>query len=245
MNVVKRLAERQNILEKHMYRPILIACLGDSVTHGCFEVYVNRFNRVTTVYSPEDGYASQLQRRLRDLYPTAAPTVLNAGVSGDSSRGGLGRLERDVLSFKPDLVTVNFGLNDAMNPNVEEGLAAYTENMRTIFERILASGAEAMLVTPNFMCEYVSHKLQDETLRNIAENAANVQNSGVLARYVNAAREVARSMNVPIADAFARWEAWKAGGVDTTEHLSNSINHPTKEAHDIFTEEILRIMFAE
>ena len=88
----------------------------------------------------------------RALYPAAAVNVLNAGISGDNASGALARLERDVLSRKPDLVTVNLALNDAMNPDVEAGLAAYAAAMGEIMDRVLASGAECMLVTPNFMC---------------------------------------------------------------------------------------------
>lgn len=141
----------------------LIACLGDSVTHGCFEVFKNRFDRVDTVYRPEDGYPARLRRQLSMLFPAAAASVLNAGVSGDSSAGGLKRLQRDVLSHAPDLVIVNFGLNDAMGGM--DALNAYRSNMRALFQQILDSGAEAMLLTPNRMCAYVSHALVDPELR--------------------------------------------------------------------------------
>ena len=174
MRILEKLAARN--AETPDRAAALIACLGDSVTHGCFEVFKNRFGKVDTVYRPEDGYPARLRRRLNLLYPVSAVNVLNAGVSGDSSAGGLRRLERDVLSHLPDLVTVNFGLNDAMGGR--NALSNYRSNMRALFSRILDSGAECMLVTPNRMCSYVSHALSDSDLRAIAAAAAEIQTGG-------------------------------------------------------------------
>ncbi len=241
MKFVGRLARRNE--NARAERPVLMACIGDSVTHGCFELIVGQNGDYVPVYRSEKGYVSGVGRRLRELYPAAAVTVLNAGISGDSSRGGLARLERDVLSFSPDLVTVNFGLNDSMNADTERGVEAYRKNMRAMLEKILASGAEAMLVTPNFMCSYVHTMVEGENLRSVAARAAQVQNEGILGRYVDAAREAARALNVPVADAYRRWEQMAACGVDTTALLSNGINHPTEEMHAIFEEEIIRAMF--
>ena len=50
-------------------------------------------------------------------------------------------------------------------------------------------------------------------------------------------------MNIPVADAYRRWEQMAAMGVDTTALLSNGINHPTAEMHDIFVDEIMRKVF--
>ena len=224
-------------------RPVVIACLGDSVTHGCFEVFINRFGGIDTVYKPEQGYTARLQRRLRALAPTCAANVIDCGISGDNARGGLERLERDALSLKPDLVIVNFGLNDSMFENVDSGVVMYERSMRGIFEAVLKSGAEAMLLTPNRMCDYVSHKVMEPQWRDIAQQAADVQNRGVLDRYVDAARSVAGDLFVPVADAYARWNRLHAAGVDTTALLANAINHPAEDMHDIFVEKILEAMF--
>ena len=235
MRILEKLAARN--AETPDRAAALIACLGDSVTHGCFEVFKNRFGKVDTVYRPEDGYPARLRRRLNLLYPASAVNVLNAGVSGDSAAGGLRRLERDVLSHLPDLVTVNFGLNDAMGGR--NALSNYRANMRALFSRILDSGAECMLVTPNRMCSYVSHALSDPDLRAIAAAAAEIQTGGALDAFVEAAREEARRLNVPIADAYRVWNRLERSGTDTTALLANAINHPIPEMHELFAEKIV------
>ncbi len=241
MKIAQKLGSRNGDARAH--RPVVIACLGDSVTHGCFEVFINRFGNIDTEYRPEKAYAARLQRKLRALAPTCAANVLDCGISGDNARGGLERLKRDVLSRDPDLVVVNFGLNDSMFENVDSGVAMYERSMRGIFTEILSSGAEAVLLTPNRMCAYVSHKVMDPQWRDIAAAAAHVQNDGILDRYVDAARGLARELGVPVADAYERWNRLERAGVDTTALLANAINHPKEEMHDLFADVILDAIF--
>ena len=68
------------------------------------------------------------------------------------------------------------------------------------------------------------------------------QREGVLESYVRAAKEEAARRGVPVADAYARWQAMGKAGVDTTSLLANHINHPLPELHELFAEEILRAM---
>lgn len=241
MNVTRKMAGRcQNVRE---HRPAVIACLGDSVTHGCFELVRYPDGHWQSTCRPEEGYAARLQRRLRNFFPLAAPTVYNAGIGGDNAGGGLERLERDVLSIQPDLVIVNFALNDSCDGNVERGLAAYTEHMAGIFDRVLETGAECMLLTPNRMCAYVSEGIETEALKKTAEHCAHVQNEGILTRYVETARALAQARSMPVADAYARWQALEQGGVDTTALLSNRINHPVMDMHDVFVDAIIGKLF--
>lgn len=224
-------------------RPVTIACLGDSVTHGCFEIFPDGKGSIGVACRPDEAYPMKLYRKIAELYPFAAPAVINAGVSGDNAKGGLERLERDVLSFKPDLVIVDFGLNDSMNKDVEGGLAAYDKAMRGIFERVLASGAECILLTTNYMNRGVSPFLTEPLFIEVAEAAAAVQNGGILARYAETAKKAAQDLNIPVADAHAVWQRLDRSGVDTDALLSNHINHPTAQAHDIFVQALFEKIF--
>src|SRR5437764_5664321 len=55
----------------------------------------------------------------------------NAGIGGDTSRGGNARTERDILSFNPTAVTITFGMNDAgyQVPYDPKRLQAYREGL--------------------------------------------------------------------------------------------------------------------
>ena len=237
MKVTEKIALRAKSAREA--RPAVICCLGDSVTHGCFELIDLPDGGFDTTYRPYESYGAKLSRMLNALYPAAAPCVMDAGISGDSAPGGLARLARDVLSVSPDLVFVDFGLNDAGHEDVEAGLAAYRQAMARIFDEVLAAGSECMLLTPNAMCRYVPAFIRREDLIGIARHCADVQNGGILDRYVEAARDEARARGLPVADAYAAWERMHRAGVDTTMLLSNGINHPTPDMHDLFAALIL------
>lgn len=242
MKFIEKLSARQK--NAFDYQPTLIAFLGDSVTHGAFGLLAAQLTPgFTTEHMPDECYPARFQRRLNRLFPAGVINTLNAGVSGDSAAGGLARVERDVLAFHPDVVVVNFGLNDSGNSDREKGLAQYAANMRGIFEKVLSSGSEAILLTPNTMCQYVHDGVKGEFLRKCAANCSVTQNEGVLARYVEAAREVARSLNIPVADTHRRWEQMNRAGVDTTALLANGINHPMPDLHELFVDELMRVVF--
>jgi len=69
--------------------------------------------------------------------------VINAGISGDTTEGGLGRIERDVLVHQPRLVVVELGVNDAIFQRPREATVA---NLRAITRRIRAQGAVVVLL---------------------------------------------------------------------------------------------------
>ena len=79
----------------------LVVAFGDSLYAG--------YN-----LAPGEGFAPVLERALKDR--GIAAQVVNAGVSGDTSAGGRGRLAfvLDGLSRKPDLVIVGLGANDML-----------------------------------------------------------------------------------------------------------------------------------
>jgi lysophospholipase L1-like esterase len=83
--------------------PITVATLGGSITTG----YAAEPPR-------ERGWAALLAK---SLGPKAK--LVNAGLSGTDSAAGVQRLQADVLDKSPDLVIVEFGVNDAwLDPDV-------------------------------------------------------------------------------------------------------------------------------
>ena len=81
-------------------KPLILA-LGDSLTAGYG-------------LAPAEGFTRRLEALLRARWPDA--TVHNAGISGDTSAGGLARLPRLLSNLvrKPHLAIVELGANDAL-----------------------------------------------------------------------------------------------------------------------------------
>lgn len=69
-----------------------------------------------TVGTGGDGKASWRQlttKWLTDNYPDATVNEIHAGIGGTGSFWGLFRIEKDVLSYNPDLIFIEFGVNDS------------------------------------------------------------------------------------------------------------------------------------
>ena len=98
------------------------------------------------------GFASQLARALeREGHDVE---VLNAGVSGDTSAGGLARIDW-ALADRPTHAIVELGANDALRGLPPERLE---ENLDAIIERLHDAGVEVLLAgmyaPPNLGEEY-------------------------------------------------------------------------------------------
>ncbi len=116
-----------------------ILALGDSLTAGYG-------------LAAQDGFTARLEAALRDR--GVAARVINAGVSGDTSAGGLSRLDW-LMAEKPDLVIVELGANDGLR-----GLdpAETRRNMDAILARTTNGGTRVLLAgmvaPPNLGREY-------------------------------------------------------------------------------------------
>ena len=98
--------------------------------------------------SEDAAYPARLAARLADEgYPIEA---INAGVSGDTSAGGLERLSW-LLRDPPDWIFVELGANDGLRGLPVEATEA---NLLEVIERAQAAGAQAivagMLMPPNY-----------------------------------------------------------------------------------------------
>jgi acyl-CoA thioesterase-1 len=112
-----------------------VVFLGDSLTAG-FGL------------AAEEAYPALVERLLAER---ALPVrVVNAGVSGDTSAGGLARLDW-LLAQRPAIVFVCLGGNDGLRGIPPEATEA---NLRAIVERARAAGARVVLagmqIPPNY-----------------------------------------------------------------------------------------------
>ncbi len=119
--------------------PVKILALGDSLTAG--------YNL------PADAaFPAQLEKALRAKGVQAS--VINAGVSGDTTAGGLARLDW-ALADKPTHALVALGANDMLRGLSPEDARA---NLDKIITRLQQQGVKVMLVgmlaAPNLGAEY-------------------------------------------------------------------------------------------
>ena len=90
------------------------------------------------------SYRALVGNRLRAFYPKSQFWFWDAAIGGTGSQLAAFRLERDVLSRKPDLVFLDFTINDGpFDPVTEDKLASYESLVRRI---LLESGAPVVQV---------------------------------------------------------------------------------------------------
>lgn len=211
---------------------INIAFLGDSVTHGAFESYLEKDNKIGVIFDHEAVYHFKLKKLLNRIFPAARINIINAGIGGDNARNGLKRLEKDVLRYDPRLVVVCYGLNDVHNG--KEGIDIFSTSLRGIFKKLKENDIETIYMTPNMMNTYVSNFLKGDLLISIAHKTGELQNSGVMDLYMKTAIDICIEESITFCDCYKIWKNMYKAGADVTSLLSNYINHPTREMHDIF-----------
>jgi acyl-CoA thioesterase-1 len=106
--------------------PVVLA-LGDSLTAGLG-------------LPADEAFPAVLETRLRDEGIDAR--VVNAGVSGDTTAGGLARLDW-TLADKPDFVILELGANDALR-GIDPAIVR--RNLDAMIAKVQASGAKLLLL---------------------------------------------------------------------------------------------------
>ena len=239
MKIIEKMAAKAK--DNYNREGVTIAFLGDSVTQGCFEIYKAENGRIETVFDQKASYETGVLDILCTLFPSVTVNIVNAGISGDTAPHGSLRVEKDVLRHQPDLCVVCYGLNDCGMG--EESVVKYTAALRDIFGKVRENGAELIFMTPNMMNTAVSPHMTDPDFIAIAEQCARKQNGGAFDAHIDAARRLCLEMHIPICDCYALWKRLSDSGVDTTNLLSNKINHPTREMNKMFAYELVKTMF--
>ena len=91
-------------------------------------------------------------------------TGIFAGISGHKSNQMLGRLEKDVLSKKPDWMTLSCGVNDVWHGARGVKLEDYKKNMTAIVDQAQAAGVKVMILTSTMIKEDQKNDLNGKLL---------------------------------------------------------------------------------
>lgn len=87
---------------------LTVGFLGGSITQG------------SLASAPELCYAYQVYRWWCDTFPQAEFTYVNAGIGATDSQFACARAKEDLLRYRPDLIVVEFSVNDAADDHYLE-----------------------------------------------------------------------------------------------------------------------------
>lgn len=121
-NLMKRAANGESLV---------IGFLGGSITQGSLSS------------TPKTCYAYLVYEWWKKSFPNAAFSFVNGGIGGTTSHYGGARAWKDVLCYRPDIVTVDFSVNDDANEFFEE---TYEGTLRRL---LAAPSATAVVVLNN------------------------------------------------------------------------------------------------
>jgi acyl-CoA thioesterase-1 len=179
-------------------KTVKIVCFGDSITGVYYHTGGQR------------AWCDMLGLALMRAYPKAKVEMINAGKSGHTTADALKRIDKDVLSKKPDLVVVMFGMNDIVRVPAWD----YGDNLRQIVKLIRAAGAEAVLCTS-------SPIVTDDDTRTAA----------LLAEYSNFLFRTAADLHVPVVDNQRIFREIRASDEHTLIALMSDTFHPNMHGH--------------
>ena len=185
---------------------------------GCNVTIVAFGDSITAGFAVRHGFTVFWKEMLQKKYPDARIKLINSGISGNTTLDGLARLDWDVLAYEPDLVTINFGINDAaLGIDLEE----FQLNLRQMIMRIRAGpGSEILLLasqpleTPGF--------------------------DKVVLKYYDSIMDVAEAEDVGFVDVYAAWMDLVNQGTPLGSFILAGLDHPNEAGYKVIAETLMK-----
>ena len=215
MNIVNQLTylkEITEILRCHWpeNRTVNIVCHGHSVPAGYF---------ATPMVDTMNAYPHLLHLGLKHRFPFAVINVIVTAIGGENSESGAERFRRDVLCHRPDIITIDYGLNDR-----GLGLVKSKTCWSQMIQESLASKAKVLLLTPTpDITQALTYKGEDKNL---------------LGEHANQIRQLAADNGIGLVDSLQACLDYSETN-DLSDLLSWS-NHPNQTGHELVARELLR-----
>ena len=179
---------------------------GHSVPSGYF-----RTPEVNTLAS----YPHLTLVKVKRLYPVAVVNSITTAIGGEQAEQGAERFKEEVLSHRPDILFIDYGLNDR-----SIGLERAKKAWKSMIKEALAYGTKVILLTPT----------PDLTENILSEKVA-------LEKHSEQIRQLAREQNVGLVDSYALFKEI-AKTKDLRPYMAQN-NHVNEKGHEIVAESIV------
>ncbi len=168
-------------------------------------------------YATPEAFGTVCWRKLPPI------TIINAGISGNNTADLLTRLERDVLSRKPDTVILLAGTNDMLNSGNALSLKKAIDNLGKLVDRIQSANAKVILMTiPPCYTPYVLKRHPQSFFGNQTPQEK-------VDLYNQAVRRLAESKGVILVDVAQNFETNGQIGENVASYLRNPANGRTED----------------
>lgn len=188
-------------------RTINIVFHGHSVPAGYFKTpQVNTLN----------AYPQQFLRKLKETYPFATVNVIVTAIGGENSLSGEKRFKKDVLTHKPDLILIDYVLNDR-GAGLQKSYIAWN----WMIKKATSRGIKVILLTPS----------PDQNV-NYADQ------SNELKKHTDQIRRLAAENHVGLVDSYKLFEFLYTDMAQLQKYMSQ-VNHPNEKGHELIANELM------
>ena len=181
---------------------------GHSVPAGYFK---------TPAVNTLKSYPYQVLEQLKGLYPLAVINVINTAIGGENSINDEKRFKKDVLNHNPDVIFIDYALNDR-----GVGLEKSKQAWEKMIKAALKKNIKVILLTPS----------PDMGVDILDSNT-------VLNQHAEQIKLLSNTFNVGLIDSYALFNE-KATSGDPVINYMSQINHPNEKGHRLISNEILR-----
>ncbi|MGN6435049.1 MAG: SGNH/GDSL hydrolase family protein [Agriterribacter sp.] len=164
-----------------------------------------------------NAYPQQVLAKIKQQYPYAVVNCIVTAIGGENSASGAERFERDVLVHQPDVLFIDYALNDR-----GMGLEKARQAWSSMIEKALAKQIKVVLLTPS----------PDTSVGILKDN-------NILELHSRQIRQLATTYKVGLADSYAAFKAKVTGGNRIEDYMSQR-NHPNTAGHALIAEEIMK-----
>jgi acyl-CoA thioesterase-1 len=182
--------------------------------------------------SPHKVWVTRIAADLAATFPGVAVTVQNPSVNGNTTRAALERMPYDVQAHRPDVLIVQFGMNDCNiwesdrgHPRVSPD--AFVANLSEIIDRARICGAREILLGVNHPSARTDIHLPQTNVTYAQSNR----------RYNGLIRLIARTKNVALVDMEKSVDAAVRVGAALVDFMLDDKLHLSVAGHDLYFEE--------
>ncbi|MVM32010.1 SGNH/GDSL hydrolase family protein [Spirosoma sp. HMF4905] len=163
-----------------------------------------------------ESYPNLLLAKLKSQYPYAVINVIVTAIGGENAIKGQTRFEQEVLVHKPDVLFIDYALNDRFSD-----IGKVKEAWSAMIQAALAKNIKVILLTPS-----PDQRLDILDPKNPLES------------HVQQIHQLAEQNHIGLADPYSQFKRVAKRG-ELTNFMSH-VNHPNKAGHELIVDELLK-----
>lgn len=189
-------------------RTINLVFHGHSVPAGYF--------RTPTVNTLE-SYPYQVLKKLKVLYPYAVINIINTSKGGENSVSGEKRFKSDVLIHNPDVLFIDYALNDR-----SIGLEKSRDAWEKMIKMALKNRIKVILLTPS----------PDQNVNLLEDN-------NILEKHSILIKDLAKKYEVGVVDSYEIFKQKIVSGGNLLDYMAQ-VNHPNEKGNLLIADGIIK-----